>query len=172
MRAGTREHIYRSATDFVFDKNWNRRQLSPSQRAMIGAEYKPLAAKEAKERQATSAPGVYGGKPLSAQTHEGVKGRALEVAAKKFGVGSNYLGRAERVMKKDARMAEDVKSGRVSLPDAERELGLSRTSQTDATMTTNREAGTWPAIAVDERRRGRGGLAAPLPIRLPGPGRA
>jgi hypothetical protein len=33
-----------SLLDFVFDKNWNRRQLTKSQRAMIGAEWRCVAA--------------------------------------------------------------------------------------------------------------------------------
>src|SRR4051794_6702431 len=40
-----------SLVDFVFDKNWNRRQLTPSQRAAVAADAKPLYAKEAKDRQ-------------------------------------------------------------------------------------------------------------------------
>jgi hypothetical protein len=88
-----------SLLDFVYDKNWNRRQLTPSQRAVIAAEAKPLYAKEAKERQvllAGTRPNTQPG-DLDAQTREGATGRTDRIVAKKFGVGSNYVSRAERV---------------------------------------------------------------------------
>jgi hypothetical protein len=43
-----------------------------------------------------------------AQTPPLERGKARDIAAQKFGVGSNYVSRAERVMNKDAQMAEEL----------------------------------------------------------------
>lgn len=53
-----------SLVEFVISLNLRRRHLTASQRACLAAEILPLLEAEAKLRQATSGPGIFGGKPL------------------------------------------------------------------------------------------------------------
>jgi hypothetical protein len=95
-------------------------QLTPSQSAAVAADYKPLAAKEAKERQIEAVRRGNVSRHLDAPVVEQVSpletGKARDIAGQKFGVSGGYVGRAERVKKTDAALFEDAKRGRLAAP--------------------------------------------------------
>jgi len=90
-----------SPTLYAIAKNLHRRHLTLSQQATIGVEILPLLQAEAKKRQATSEPGVYGAKPLPVTLPEAVRGQSLEIAAKAVQVGASTIGRAKKVKEAD-----------------------------------------------------------------------
>lgn len=109
-----------SPTAFIISKNARRRHLTPSQAAMVAARILPLFEEEARERQATSEPGVYGGKPLSANLREGVDGgKAAAHAAKTVGVSPRSVEAAKTVITKAIpEVAAAVDSGTMSVSAA------------------------------------------------------
>lgn len=114
-----------SPTMFAVSKNLSRRHLTLGQQAAVAVEMLPLLAEEARKRQATSAAGVYGGKPLSvtfrkaveedktpvASTVEPETGRASELAAKAVGVSASSVERAAAVKENDPEAFNRIKSG-------------------------------------------------------------
>ena len=56
----------------VVSLNLKRRHLTSSQKAVIALEALPMLEAEARERQKTSEPGIYGGKPLIQKIGEAV----------------------------------------------------------------------------------------------------
>lgn len=112
-----------SFVDFVVDMNSNRRDLTKSQKAMIALELKKEYAKEAKERQKEhggTAPGRE--KNTSDKSVISVKGSARALAAHKLGVSEGYLQQAETLCKEDEDLADFVKDGSMTLPQALKEL--------------------------------------------------
>lgn len=109
----TREYTGSLApVDYVLSQNLHRRHLTAGQRAMVAANAKPLYAAEAKER-------MHKGRPK-----EGVEiipqdtGKARDKAAAAVGVNPRYVDQAEYVIKNAPEVAEQVKAGEVSLPQA------------------------------------------------------
>jgi protein gp37/ParB-like chromosome segregation protein Spo0J len=96
------EHDEKSLIDYVVSANLERRHLDTEQRVLIGLKLKPLYAALAKERQRTSGPGIYGGKPLLPKLAE-ADGKpaptSREQVARKVGVSPGSMQKAEKIEK-------------------------------------------------------------------------
>ena len=107
---------------YVVSLNLHRRHLTPTQRAMVAVDMLPLLEQQAKERQATSEPGVYGGKPLREKVPEAVNGKATEHAAAAVKVNPRYVSDAKRIVEKAPELVEPMRRGEVTLQQAKREV--------------------------------------------------
>lgn len=103
---------------FVISKNLHRRHLDASQRAMIATDVKPLLEAEAKKRQGTRTdlPDFVEIIPESS------KGRARDQAGDLFGVSGRYVATAEKIKREDPELADKVRSGQISIPDAQKKM--------------------------------------------------
>jgi len=106
---------------YVISKNLHRRHLTASQRAIMATDIKPLLEVEAKKRQATSLPGVYGGKPLVENFPQAVEtGKSRDQAGDLFGVSGRYVSEAENIKEKEPELAEKVRSGDMTIAEAKK----------------------------------------------------
>lgn len=111
-----------SAVGFVVSLNIHRRHLTASQRAAIALDVLPMLEDEARARKATSAPGVYGGKPLTELVPEAVGGESREQAASMFHTNSRYVQEAKNIRHDAPDLYEAVKTGELTIPQAKHEL--------------------------------------------------
>jgi len=93
--------------EYVRDINSNRRSLTASQRAAVAVALLPLIEIEAKKRQTG---------------REEAKGKSSEIAADAVGVSPRMVERAKKVAKSAPDMIERVKSGEVTIGEAEAEI--------------------------------------------------
>lgn len=105
-----------SLLDFVRDLNYNRRQLSTSQRAMVAARMKPLYEEEARERQKLLAGTRPNTNPESHGSQGNETGRTNEIVGDMMGVSAGSVKRASKVLKDGTpELIEAVDSGKVSV---------------------------------------------------------
>lgn len=122
-----------SPTQFVIASNLKRRQLTPSQKAMIAAEALPLFEAEAKERLKTSTGGAA---PRPTQkVAEAAKGEAREKAAKSVGVNRQYVSDAKKIKAEAPAVAAQVSSGEKTISQAKQELFGERYEQGKSSLT-------------------------------------
>jgi len=99
---------------YVVRHNLNRRHLNASQRAVIGLEVEEYEAQRARERMATSAPGLYGGKPpveiFPQAVNENCKAR--DFAAKAVGANPRYIQDAKRIKATAPELLPKIAAGR------------------------------------------------------------
>ncbi len=109
---------------YVASENVQRRHLTISQRAAIGAELIPMLREETRQRQAVSGPGSYGAKPLTPDLEEVVPmtREATAIAGGIMGVSKSSVAQARRVQVHDPGLFEAIKAGEVSATAAERKL--------------------------------------------------
>jgi hypothetical protein len=116
---------------FVRSKNAHRRHYEIGQRAMIAAREKMFLSKSIaeelpakiseirnKDKQNEDSPKV--AKPQSAKPRRDSR----KEAAKKLSVSTQYVSDAERIIEASPEVAEEVKQGKKTIPQAKRELGL------------------------------------------------
>ena len=92
----------------VLSWNLHRRQLSPSQLAMVALACKPMFEKLAKERQATSTGGI---KPQLVENLPQAEIKSRDQAAAAVGVSGRLVQDAEYIAKHSPELAEQVKAG-------------------------------------------------------------
>lgn len=108
-----------SVYEFVLSKNLHRRSLTAGQRAAIAVEAEVAIAAEIKEREAkrkanvTTAPG---------RESTPQQGTAATIAAKLTGASPRSVERAKRVSKAAPDLIDDVKDGKKTLKQAEKEV--------------------------------------------------
>lgn len=109
--------------EYVVSENVRRRHLTASQRAAMAVTVMPRLQAEARERQRTGAPGVYGGKPLSANLREPVeKGKAAEQAAEMFTVSPRQVEAAKHVKSKSKKKFNEIVSGKTTVSRAKKDV--------------------------------------------------
>lgn len=101
-----------SPVTWVLIQNSQRRHLTPSQKAFVALEAEKLLTKEAKQRQRM-------GKQKVADPN--AKGQARDKAAELVGVNRQYVSDAKRLEKIAPALAEEVKRGQKTLPQAKDE---------------------------------------------------
>lgn len=109
-----------SLVAFVVSLNLKRRHLDSGQRAVLALKIEKQLAVEAKGRQATSAPGVYGGEPLSQKIEQAVLGRASEQAAAIVGTNRQYVSDAKRIERTAPELLPLVSNRTLSFQDAKK----------------------------------------------------
>jgi DNA modification methylase len=113
---------------FVISQNLERRHLSASERAGIGATVLPQLRREARERQrAAGKQGIKGGrghrrrKPLAKKCAKG-SGKASEIAAAQFGVSSRTIEKAVSLSRKQPGILRKLAKGEITLQRADKEI--------------------------------------------------
>lgn len=103
---------------YAVSLNLKRRNLKPSQAAMVGAKVRDIYAMQAKERQLS---GLKRGdeKPVVANWPQRETGKARDKAAEAVGVGGRTIDRATRVLKKgEPEVIAAVEQGRMAISTA------------------------------------------------------
>ena len=117
---------------FVISMNLRRRQLSPSQLAMIGVEIEAYRANDAEKRKAVKCKELASRQPRDASgklgkvlnrvpQFSGELGRVTESArqaAKELGVNHDYISKAKRISRSAPELVGLVKAGELKLQDA------------------------------------------------------
>lgn len=111
---------------FVVSLNIRRRHLDSSQRAAVAVAALPMLEDEARERQLASLPkeGLKGFQSSVSQkidTHS-ENGRATEQAAEIFHTNRQYVSDAKNLNRESLELFEQVKNGKLSIPQAKQKL--------------------------------------------------
>jgi ParB-like chromosome segregation protein Spo0J len=115
-----------SPLDFVIAKNLQRRNMTALQKAAVALLLLPQLSEQAKARQREhggSAPGK--SKTVDPEVGASVveAGRAVEIAAKRVGVGKDAVWSLKRIKDTDADLFEEVREGKIkTVANAEEEL--------------------------------------------------
>lgn len=122
ITGGKTEIESRTPTGYVMAANLERRNLTPSQRAMLALELLPMFEAEAKERQREGARkgGQSKGK-VSEPVREASKPAAADAAAAAK-TSSRYVEAAKRVKQASPELADRVTAGEVTLKQAEKQI--------------------------------------------------
>ena len=105
-----------SPTEWVISQNLIRRHLTSSQRAVVALELLPLLEAEAKDRQRLSC--GRGKKGVKKDTVSFGNGRAAEAAAKLTHSNFSYVAAAKAVKEQAPELLDDIRAGRLTIPDA------------------------------------------------------
>src|SRR5262249_49925950 len=124
-----------SLVEFVVSLNLHRRHLDSSQRAAVALDVLPLLEKEAKERQRAAGGGRRSKKAKGGSVPEKVPeaksddGEARKQTAKLMGTNSRYVNMAKRVKEADPELFEQVKAGKVKMPQAQQQIDQQKPSE-------------------------------------------
>jgi hypothetical protein len=118
-----------AAFQFAKSNNLTRKHWTPDQLSVIALDIEALEADRAKERM------LAGVKvDPSANQHQGNKGKAAEKAAKAVGVSTRKVQRAKALKKSAPSLVEEVKSGKKTLKQAEKEASNIRKFEQHAAL--------------------------------------
>jgi len=105
--------------DYAVSVNIKRRNLNRSQRAFIAQKLGPFYEKQAKERQRAHGGTAPGKKSLTPKMEGVISGEATAAAGKAVGVSRSYVAAAKKIAESNPEMVEQIKSGELSIPQAE-----------------------------------------------------
>lgn len=108
-----------SLLDFIVSKNLHRRQLNPSQKALVAVELLPKLRREAKERQRQAGVEYGKGHPRASDIDTGSSddepGEAAQKAADLVHVSRTLVQRAERIIEEAPESVESIKANETSI---------------------------------------------------------
>ena len=107
-----------SPVSWVISQNLYRRHLTGGQKAVVALEAEKLLAKE-------NPPG----RPKNGGNISTIKGKSRDIAAGLVGVSGRYVQAAKKIAAADPKTADEVKAGRLSLPEAEKKLGFKQSTK-------------------------------------------
>ncbi len=107
--------------DFVTDENENRRQLTASQRGAVAATRKKLI-----ESMIPPQPKEADGRFANSSKTDSHPRNSRKEAAEKHNVSEEYVRSAERIQEQSPETFEKVKQGEISIPQAKKDLGISK----------------------------------------------
>jgi hypothetical protein len=108
-----------SLVEFVWDRNYHRRNLSPGQRAGCSLKFEKQLAKEAKERMTA---GINQYSSPTQKFAEGSKGEARKIAATKLGTNRQYVSDMKKLDKEHPEKFAEVMSGEKNIPQVKKEI--------------------------------------------------
>jgi phage N-6-adenine-methyltransferase len=130
-RAGVTPHFVTwesngaSPLSWVISLNLRRRHLSDDQRAAISLDAKPLLEAEARQRQQEAGKRFGNGKVAFDETPKAIKPiHVREELANRFDVSQYRVQAVQKIKETDESVFQEVKAGTLSIPDAEKKLGL------------------------------------------------
>jgi site-specific DNA-methyltransferase (adenine-specific) len=119
-----------AAYNFARSSNMARKHWSSDQWAMIATDLLPYERELAKSRMLAGV--KIETDPVSKQTQGTEKGKSRDKAAATVGVSGAKVQRAETVKKKNPKLAQDVKDGKKTLAEAEKEVKAQERKQARA----------------------------------------
>lgn len=124
-----------SPVQLVISMNLKRRHLSNGQRAAVAVEAKPLLASEAKKNQKLGGYSERFLKNVKPLVSEPV--HVDKEIAKQFDVSQGYVYAAQKIKDKDDKVFQKVKSGELSIPEANKELGFKQSTKAMVSSDSN-----------------------------------
>ncbi len=109
-----KEYKEKDPLQYVMSTNLKRRQLTQSQKAVVGIRYKKVYAVWAKKR-------MIAGKP-SELVHEGEKGRASNKAGEQVGVSGRYIDEAENLIGENPEAEKEIMEEGKEITKIKREI--------------------------------------------------
>jgi ParB family chromosome partitioning protein len=126
-----------SPAQWVMSQNLHRRHLSPSQRAVIAVEAEPLFIAEAKQRQKDHGGTAPGRRKNTSVKIDRSEGSARDQAAMSLRVSSGYVAEIKKIAAKDPSLLPEIKAGKLTIPEAQRQLGIKHSTLTMVSSETN-----------------------------------
>ena len=112
-----------SPTDYVLSRNLQRRNLTPSQAAMVAVLALPIYEAEALERKAaggaSAAPGRPAEKDVADLPHLSRRPLSRDHAARQVGVSGRLVASAKRISEQAPELVEQIVAGTISVTSAE-----------------------------------------------------
>ena len=114
----------RDPLEFVWSRNYARRHLTPSQKAVAALAFADAEKKKAKTRMSKGGKihlktGLSKGQEIIPDDE---KGQSRDKLAEKLGVNPRYISDAQRLQKQSPKVLADILAGKMSIPDAIRLL--------------------------------------------------
>lgn len=116
-----------SPADYVWSRNYARRHLTPSQRAMAATAMKEMKAGEARKRMSRGGSlAVRQGVEIIPQAE---KGKARDKLAEMAQVNPRYVDDAQKIKDESPELAEEVLAGNLTIPKAKERLASGKKPQ-------------------------------------------
>lgn len=133
-----------SPINFVLSLNLHRRHLTSSQKAVVALRMLPMMEAEAKERQLAGVPVIL---------PEGIKHDSRDQAAALVGVSGKYVSDLKSIEKNAPKLMKQIESGKMSIPEAKREIGTAKKPARDMKKNPCSTAAQFSHIAISQLTR-------------------
>lgn len=133
---------------FIWEKNIVRRQLTPSQRAILSIELQDAAARDAKRRQREHGGTAPGRKSLVQNSDEGRGPRVVDILAKMLDVSHDTISRCKTVAENSPDLADKLRAGTMSVNEAYKEVRRRQKSELEKAKKSQPAAEDAPKIML------------------------